>query len=73
MPIKGLTIEGEPSKRFRVYNTDLDGHAHDCVGAYDTLEELKGRKNRLDQKLIYRVDGRFMQPEEFWAWVASQG
>lgn len=64
-----MKIEGEMMKRFAVYRTGINEDPHEREGEYDTLEELKAHKWRLDRRYKIRVDGKFMTRPEFDEWA----
>ncbi len=67
-----MKIEGELSKRFAVYRTDINDEPFERDGEYDTLEQVNGHKWRLDRRYKIRVDGKFMTRTEFDAWAKSK-
>ena len=36
-----VKIAGKPTKRFRVWRTDITDEPYECEGEYDTVEGLK--------------------------------
>lgn len=50
-------IEGEPSKRYKIFTSDIDGNPHELKGEFDTIEELNNFPRRLDKRYIV-YDGR---------------
>lgn len=51
------TVEGTPSKKYRVYTSDSDGRLRELVAEYDTLEELKANRWRLDTRRAFPEAG----------------
>ncbi|WP_068014893.1 hypothetical protein [Rhodoplanes sp. Z2-YC6860] len=66
-----MKIEGEMMKRFVVYRTDINDDPYEREGEYDTIEEVKAHKWRLDRHYKIRVDGKFMTRREFDNWAKS--
>ena len=64
-----MQIEGAPPKRFHVYSCDIDNNPHAREGEYDTLEELRAHRWRLDRRYKIRVAGKFFERKEFFAWI----
>ena len=62
-----ITVEGEPSKRFGVYNTALNGDAIDCEGRFDTFDEVVRHCRRMDRRYQIEVGRKFMNLTEFKA------
>ena len=66
-----MKIEGEPSKRFRIFRLDGDGEPSECVCEFDTVEQVRW-PTRQDRRHKIRVDGKFMTATEFAKWAKSQ-
>jgi hypothetical protein len=64
-------IEGEPTKRFRVWRTDINNEPHECEAEYDTVEEVKAHPRRLDHSYLIEVGRKFMTPSKFDEWAKS--
>jgi hypothetical protein len=65
-----LQAEGEPSKKFRIYTTDIKNDPYECGGEYDTVAEVIAHKWRLDKKYKIRVPGnKYLTKTEFYAWA----
>jgi hypothetical protein len=69
---KEIKIEGERSKSFHIYYTDIDDRPHTCEVEYDTVEEVQKHRYRLDRRYKIRVGGKFMTRKEFDEWAKSQ-
>ncbi len=42
------TIEGEPMKPFQLWRVDKEGNQIERIGEYDTLDEMRAERRRLD-------------------------
>ncbi len=67
-----MEIEGEPAKRFKVFRTDIDDKPYECLAEYDTIDEVRAHRWRLDQRYRIWVGGQFMTRAEFEAWAKEQ-
>ena len=43
-----MKIEGEPSRRFKVFRTDIDDNPYECLAEYGTIEQVQAHRWRLD-------------------------
>ena len=66
-----LKIEGERTKRFRVYRTDIDDESYECEGEYDTVDEVNAHRWRLDRHYRIEVGRKFMTKSEFAEWAKN--
>ena len=41
-----MKIEGEPSRRFKVFRTDIDDNPYECLAEYDTIEQVQAHRWR---------------------------
>jgi hypothetical protein len=64
-----LYAEGELAKRFRIYWCDIDNNPYDCEGEYDSTEEVRGHRFRLDRRYKIRANGKFYTRKEFEEWA----
>lgn len=64
-----MKIEGEKSKRIRIFRVGNDGEIiAGVVAEYDTLEEMSVFSPRRDWRYKFRVDGKYMTQAEFTEW-----
>jgi hypothetical protein len=63
-----IKTEGEPIKRFRVYRADI----YKCEGEYNTIEEVKAHRWRLDRNYKIEIGRKFMTRSEFDEWAKNQ-
>lgn len=68
-----VKIAGKPSKRFRVWRTDIDDKPYVCEAEYDTVEELNAYRWRLDWDYRIEVGKQFMTRREFADWAQNKG
>jgi len=66
-----IKVEGKPTKRFRVYYTDIDNEPHECEGEYDTVDEVMAHRRRRDRRYTIAVGRTFMPWIEFVAWAKN--
>jgi hypothetical protein len=66
-------IEGEPSKRFRVYYADIENNPYECEAEYGTVAEVFAHGYRLDRRYKIRVGGKYLTRDEFRKWATEQG
>jgi hypothetical protein len=64
-----MEIEGEPTKKFRVYRTDINNEPFQCVGAYNTVAEVRAHNGRPDRRYKIEVRRKFYTIAEFDQWV----
>jgi hypothetical protein len=67
-----MTIEGELSKRFRVFWCDINNNPYECEGEYDTIAEVRAHPWRLDRRYKIRIGAKFMTRAEFEEWAKNQ-
>jgi hypothetical protein len=53
-----LLVDGEKSKRFRVYDSDIDDRPFRCLGSFDTVAEVLTFCRRLDVRYKINVAAR---------------
>ncbi len=61
----------EQARKFRVYRTDIDYEPFECVGEYDSVEEVLGDRRRLDRRYKVQMGRKFMTLPEFEEWAKS--
>ena len=64
-----MTIEGEPTKRFRVWWMGENDMPYKCEGEYDTVEELNEHKWRLDRHYKIEFGRKYITRREFSEWA----
>ena len=64
-----VKIAGKPTKRFRVWRTDITDKPYECEGEYDTVEGLNAHRWRLGWDYKIEVGRKFMTRREFGNWV----
>ena len=67
-----VKIAGKPTKRFRVWRTDVYDKPYQCEGEYDTLARLKTHTWRLDWDYKIEVGRKFMTRDEFDDWLKNK-
>lgn len=67
------TVEGTPSKKYRVYTSDSDGRLRELVAEYDTLEELKAHRWRLDKRYKICAAKKWYQWKGYDKWIEEHG
>ena len=55
-------------KHFRVFCTDRDGAGYDCVGEYDSVEEVLSHKLVQNRRYQICVGNKFLTLKEFDVW-----
>jgi hypothetical protein len=63
-----LKVPGEKGKRFRVWRADI----YKLEGEYDTVDEVKAHRWRLDRRYKIEAGRKFMTRNEFDEWAKSQ-
>jgi hypothetical protein len=60
--------EHQSGKHFRVFCTDRDAAGYDCVGEYDSVEEVLSHKLVQNRRYQICVGNKFLTLKEFDAW-----
>ena len=60
-----IKIAGKPTKRFRVWRTDITDKPYECEGEHDAVEGLNAHQGRLDWGHKIEVGKKFMTRREF--------
>ncbi|MGC2826493.1 MAG: hypothetical protein WA322_20050 [Pseudolabrys sp.] len=66
-----IKTPGEKGKLFRVFRT-INNEPYECVGEYDTAEEVNAHRGRLDHSYRIEVGRKFMTQSEFHEWAKNQ-
>jgi hypothetical protein len=69
---KHLTVEGEPTTRFRVYWCDINDQPYECDAEYDTVAGVLAHKYRADRQYKICIGRKFYTRREFQEWIKQQ-
>jgi hypothetical protein len=68
-----LTVKEPLRKKYRVYTTDPDGRLRELVAEYDTLEELKAHRWRLDNRYKICAGKKWYLWKRYEKWIEEHG
>jgi len=68
-----MKVEGEIGKPFGIYWLDINDHPHECEAEYETIEQVRSHRYRLDRQYKIRVRGRkYLTRTQFEEWAKKQ-
>lgn len=63
-----MKIEGEATKRLKLYRADIDGNPLEIIAEFDSAAEVLEFRRRADWRYLVAIQRRFLTWDEFTRW-----